>query len=96
MEITEETRCWLCGRSPKELKKLVEDLVQSGSIPEDMGLDACFEVIEVGSSDQPIELPLCTICGGLILGFLERMIGGDPAEILTTADLKKFRITYDS
>ena len=94
MEITEETRCWLCKRNVEELREFVEDWWASGSL-EDMGLDACFEVIEVkGSSGRPIEVPLCIVCGGLMLAFLEKLIGGDPAEILTTADLEKFRIAY--
>ena len=95
MEITEETRCWLCKRNVEELREFVEHWWASGSL-EDMGLDACFEVIEVKApSGQPIEVPLCIVCGGLILGFLEGVIGGDPAEILTTAHLKKLRITYE-
>lgn len=72
MQISEKTRCWICDRNSRELKKIVETYWESGELGKDMGLDACFKIIDVEKvlSEEKIPIPICTICYQLVLQYI--------------------------
>jgi len=69
MHLSEKTRCWICDRNSKELKKIAETYWESGELGKDMGLDACFKIIEVEKilSEEKIPIPICIMCYQLVL-----------------------------
>jgi len=72
VKITEKTKCWICGRNSKELKNAIEAYWESGELGKDMGLDACFKIIDVEKllSEEKISIPICTICYQLVLQYI--------------------------
>lgn len=70
--ITEKTKCWICGRNSKELKKIIEAYWESGELGKDMDLDACFEIISIEKicSKEKMQIPVCHICSQLILRYV--------------------------
>lgn len=70
-KLTPETKCWMCGRSSKELAKTVETYWKSGKLGEDMELDACFEIIDITTYNfkEKIHVPVCIICSKSLLQY---------------------------
>jgi len=77
MEITEKTRCWICRRNRRELKKAVEAYWKKEKLGKnlyielmrnDLYLDACFENISIKKrgSREKMQIPVCIICAELI------------------------------
>lgn len=71
MEITEKTKCWICGRNSKQLKKAIESYWESGELGKDMDIDACFEIFDLEKpSGDKMRIPICIICSQSILQYI--------------------------
>jgi hypothetical protein len=77
MQQAENMRCWICGRSRKELEKVVREYWQNEKLTKDLHielmegdlyLDACFETIAIRKrgSKEKMQIPVCIICSILI------------------------------
>lgn len=71
IKISEKTKCWICGRNSKQLKKAIESYWQSGELGKDMDLDACFEIFNLEKfSGYKMQIPICVICSQLVLQYV--------------------------
>jgi hypothetical protein len=77
MQPIDNTKCWICGKGRKELRKIVKEYWQNEKLgkdlyielkKDDLYLDACFETIAIRkrSSKQKMQIPVCIICSLLI------------------------------
>ena len=63
MKITEKTKCWICGRNSKQLKKTIESYWESGELGKDIDIDACFELFDLEKpSGNKMQIPICIVC----------------------------------
>lgn len=89
--MTEETRCWLCRRSESEVREFVKPILELREETEETVIIEMVKVIDY-------KVPVCMVCRELFRAMLydalQGIIGGDPAEIVTTEDLEKLRISY--
>lgn len=93
MRITEKTKCWICRRNSKELKKVIEAYWESGELGKDMDLDACFEIVNVEKicSKEKMQIPVCIMCSQLILQYVLRYLK-DNLEVVVKTEQPKVSI----
>lgn len=77
MQQLENTKCWICGRSRKELENVVREYWKNEKLDKDLYielikgdlyLDACFETIDIRKrgSKEKMQISVCIICSMLM------------------------------
>ncbi|MEM3629262.1 MAG: hypothetical protein QXU46_04170 [Candidatus Bathyarchaeia archaeon] len=93
MQPPESTRCWICGRSRKELEKIVREYWKNERLDKDLFielmkgdlyLDACFETIDIGkrNSKEKMQISVCIICSMLLRHFVLECIKSSSFKIV--------------
>jgi len=93
MQITEKTKCWICGRNPEELKNAIEAYWESGELRKDMSLDACFEIVSIEKfcSKKKMQIPVCIICLQVTLQYILDHLR-DHLEVVVTTEQPRVSI----
>jgi hypothetical protein len=97
MQQAENMRCWICGRSRKELEKVVREYWQNERLTKDLHielmkgdlyLDACFETVALRKrgSKEKMQISVCVICSMLIRQYILDCLRHNLKVIVKTSD----------